>query len=166
MSEEESIFVHMSSDYLDRDYKYGGQILDIYKNRRDREKRVYIKVNFDSLIVLIPLREDISQLTKNRALRNCFFKAPSSTRELAGLDFTKAILVKEENFFAITGGIANSQEKEIVDNYGEIESLYISYYKRFEKSLKKNRTDRDLEFKYCVLRSFEAEIEATMGKEE
>lgn len=151
-------FVHLSSNYLDSEFIFRKQLLDIDEDKEAREKRVYVKVCIDDLLFLIPLRSNISNLTKNSALKNCFFEVPSSTRPNAGLDFTKAVLVENEDLIECDGAFAHSQKQRILSNYSLIESMYKTYYERFKKSLKKNRTDRDQEFKYCVLRNHEDKI--------
>lgn len=147
-------------NFFNQSFAEPEQVQDYTKSEAERQRRVYVRLQFDGLEFLIPLTKSVANLSKNRNpdLQKCCYVIPSSTRPEAGIDFTKAILVQPNWILPVTQGIANSQEQLIIADIAKIDRAFGKFYKDFKKDLKKDRLQFNTKFRFTVLKEFKAQI--------
>lgn len=150
----------LDSDFFNQDFEKPEQVQDYTKSDAERQRRIYIRLQFDGLEFLIPLTKTVAKLSTNRNpdLQKCCYVIPSSTRSEAGVDFTKAILVQPNWIMPVTQGIANSQEQLIIADIAKIDRAFGNFYKDLKKDMKKNRLQFNTKFRFTVLKEFKSQI--------
>jgi DNA-directed RNA polymerase subunit L len=154
-------YVFVLDSFFERDFVDPEEILDKNKGKVDRESRVYVclKIEWETNTFLIPLRRDIGSLLEHPKLKKACYPVPSTTKEKAGLDFRKIIIVNDESLYRVDEAKISAKQRNIIQrNFDEIKSLAIAYIEGFKKAAKKNRQKRDVLYKFSALNNFLEEL--------
>jgi len=120
-----------------------------------QSSRSYLRVSAGALVFFVPLRKKINFCDKRMG-----YSLPSETRADAGLDFRKALIVNENEYFLSEkhGKISPMQEKKFETERARIEYLFANYVNGYVKSVRKKREKIDALYKFSTLHNFHTEL--------
>ncbi len=127
-----------------------------YPEIEHKESRPYIVfvVMIDGVQFALPLRTNIKH--------NFAYKFKNTTRDThssTGIDYTKAIVVRDSKYIGVATTIDNKEYVELNDRYYFIIKQFTNYLAGFKKAVKNQSTGRAFaKYQYSTLNYFKTEL--------
>jgi protein AbiQ len=124
-------------------------------NKQSSRSYLRVSAEHNGFVFFVPLRKKINFCDKRMG-----YSLPSETRADAGLDFRKALIVNENEYFLSPkqGRVSPLQTKKIESERARIEYLFFNYVNGYVKAARKKREKIDTLYKFSTLHNFHAEL--------